>query len=162
MKKDNDILKELQDLSPELSKLKKDFDEPLPYNYFESLPEKIFDRIRTEEAKVPVWQSWLATVFQPKLRLAYAIAAVFVLGLFIMNNMDDNPPSLDDQFAELSQNELSSYVMANLDDFDGEWLANTVQLSASDELLFLDSDNEAIEEYLLEEMDDMEFDEIIL
>ena len=162
MKKDKNISKELKEFAPELSKIKKDHLEDLPTNYFEALPEKIFDRIRKEEATVPAWQTWMAAIFQPKLKVVYAIAAVVVFGLFLTTDRGENSESLEIQFADLSEQDLSNYVLANLEDFEGDWFATNVNLSESDDVLILDSDYESIEEYLLEEMDDLEYDGIIL
>ncbi len=162
MKKDKNILKELEELAPRLSKLKKEQADDVPHHYFEALPEKIFDKIRKEEEKIPAWRVWLAQAFQPKLRVAYAIAAAVVLGLFIMNSQNVNPESLEMQFAELSEQDLNNYVLANLEDFDDSWLSTNYVPSESDDVLFLDTDIETIEEYLLEEMSDLEYDGVIL
>ena len=162
MKKDNDILNELKKLSPELSKLKKLPQDEVPHQYFEALPEKIFSRIRKEDEKKPVWQVWLDNAFRPKLRIAYAIAAAVVLSLLIFNNPGEQATSLDVQLAEISDQELDNYVLANLNDFDDDWFTNNIITDDTDDLFFLDTDNETIEEYLINEMGDLEYDEVIL
>ena len=162
VEKDKDILKELNELAPNLSKLPKKEQGNVPYNYFETLPEKVFERIRKQN-KAPKWVQIFASLWQPKLIPAYAMAVIIGFGIFwIANQGATTVCDLDCELAQIDENVLNEYVIAHLDDFDYNIIETSYNLSGSEEVLYLDTDNETIENYLIEEMSDLEYDGIIL
>ena len=162
MKKDKNIQKELEELSPKLSKISKNNLDIVPYNYFESLPNRIFSEIRKNKSKNKTWMDWLSIIFQPKLVPAYVIAGILVLGVIWVFNQNSNSFSLDNEMTQLNEEDISGYVLANLDDFNNEWLEINYTPSETDKLLFIDSEIDEIGDYLLEEMSDLEYDGIVL
>ena len=163
MEKDKDILKELNELAPNLSKLPKKGKGKVPFNYFETLPEKVFDKIRKEEeAKSSKWMTWLRSLWAPKLIPAYAMAAIVGLGIFWFAEQGNEHCDLDCEFAQIDEAALSDYIFANLDDFNDHMIETNYLPSGNEELLYLDTDDETIENYLLDEMSDLEYEGVIL
>ncbi len=163
------IREELEELSPFLSKMKGKGDGmKMPEGYFDQLSENVLKQIHQEgvqEAPVekpagPNWLDRLAegfwALFQPRLAVAFAtVALLLAAGWFLLRQ-----PA-----TELDADELESYIVANLDGFDTEMLME-VSFENEDWNLLQDTDwnDEAIEEYLedhLDEIDDLDLENLL-
>ena len=162
MEKDKNIQEELKDLAPRLSKLPKQLHEGVPYNYFESLPNKILSQVRDEEQTDSVWQKWLANIWQPKLVPIYVTACVIAFGVFWLTNQSTSTFNFDAEMSELNAEDVDQYILANISDFDINIVETSYYSMETDDLMFLDSEDDEIEEYLLDEMTDLEYDGIVL
>jgi len=138
MKKD--ILKELQEQSPMLARLKEKpegFD--VPTDYFAKMEAELWDKVKPIEAPVAApasgKTSWLdnlidqvSWLLQPRMALQLAsVALVLFVGFFAWNR---TAAPATDVLADLTADEASAYILANLDDYDTESL---IEASFGDE-----------------------------
>jgi hypothetical protein len=145
-KEEEDLQKELGALSPHLPSKQIN---PPPDGYFDGLPEKVIQRWNNEQQRsqyrhVVLWRS-----------VAIAVTIVgLVLGLWWMAQ----PPGTLDPSPVLALNssEAYEYVMENINDFEG--LLDHIELPTEDNINIPDSSS--IQEYLLEELDGNELEQI--
>ncbi len=130
MKNQNDIQKELQELSPLLAKLKAKAQKPeVPENYFQSLPNQVWEQIKLQPApQRPVappnaWErllSYFQMLLQPRVAVSLATFVILITaGVYFLNN---NMPTTDNQ--DLTAEEITAYINDNLSQFDTEMLMN--------------------------------------
>lgn len=132
MKEEEDIKKELEGLSPLLSKIPKDRKKGygIPKDYFSNFEDKLMSAIDadsttesdTDNNVVPFNQhkSAIISLFTNPKVLAVAAS---ILGLFLLFNTDIYKHDKQDAkqlLAALSQDETSSYILENIDQFDTE------------------------------------------
>lgn len=171
MKRKKEIQEELEKLAPQLSKLevREEFD--IPENYFSKFPEELMENLYFSEMK-PVEsvvqeeqrEYWLdsfinklAVFFQPKLAIGLAASLVLVASIYF-SKQNDNLANVS--FAQLSEEEISEYVEANLDEFDYETLYDLMDEEEQASIGSLDFGAEGIEEYLEENMDEMNWEDL--
>jgi hypothetical protein len=147
MDMDDDIRKELGELSPLLPPKQPDLP---PDGYFDSFPDQVIQQ----------WKSNEERVYQRKvlIRRWTAIAAIS-LGVMIggwwflsKSNIPSPTPALT-----LSSAEAYQYVMENINDFEG-LLEQHVQWPIEEKIMAPDSS--AVEEYLLEELQGHDVEQI--
>ena len=121
-----------------------------PPEYFEGLPEKVIQRWKEEEKgthhrKVLI-RRWIAIA---------AISLGFMMGGWWLMNQPGATTSTPP--IALSSSEAYQYVMDNIDDFDG-LMEQEVQWPADQKIIVPDS--AAAEEYLLEELQGKDIEQI--
>jgi len=144
-KEEEDLQKELGALSPHL--LPKHQVSP-PEGYFEGLPDQVLQRWKNEPQRgqyrrLVVWRS-----------VAIAVTVVgLVLGLWWMTTPSDtsSPSPL-----AMNSSDAYQYVMENIGDFEGLM----EQVSVPDENKIMLVDSSAIQEYLIEELQGNELEQI--
>ena len=164
-----EIQDELEKLAPSLSKLKKEESFEVPENYFSQLPDQILGEINlsknnTQVELVSSSISWfdqiaerLTIFFQPKMAVRFAMMIALVATVYFMNN---NTNTEVPQVAELTSTELEDYVKANLDDFETEELLNILSEGETETWTEMDIDDEDLDEYLEEIIDDLDTDDL--
>lgn len=131
----NNIDKELKELSPFLSKLKKNKKQgSLPNNYFERFEDRLMHRIQEENALTPTikktdlsfWDK-LMLLLTPKFALGFSVAMSLVIGtIFVFNNNNISNNDNNNSFSEghllanLSFEETNNYIINHIDDFSIE------------------------------------------
>ena len=161
MKEKDEIRKELEELAPGLSKIKREQPFQVPPTYFKELSEEILEKARRQPTG-PVWlnslSEWMGSLLTPQ-RLAWQLAAIAVLvvaGIWIIrsNQQVDDLPNI----ADLSVEEMQDYVSNNVGEFDVDILLEESNLTYIDVPLL---DSTAIEqEYLDEILDDLDLDDL--
>jgi len=143
----DDIRKEMGELSSHLPPKQPDL---APPGYFESIPEKVIQRWKTEEGEIHhrrvLIRRWTA--------IAAISLGVMVAGwwLFSKPNASTFTPALT-----LSSSEAYQYVMDNISDFDG-LMEQQVQWPMEEKIIVPDSS--AAEEFLLEELQGHEIEQM--
>jgi len=152
-KKDNQ--KKLEDLSPFLSKLDKKEGFSVPTNYFQKLPDEILAKVQPQEVTVSKesWLDQLWSLFSPRLAMGLATIALLLVGTVFMLNKEviQTPIASIDQ---LTDEAISTYIAANIEDFDEETL---YEIDGLDNLNILPNEIEdaALDQYLDEYIDDI-------
>ena len=157
----DEIREELESLSPFLAKMKEQEDGfEVPKNYFQSLPNQVFEKLGTEPSPLKIeqksasgfWVNPLRFLFQPKYAFALAsVALLLIASVFWINNTPE-----EGLLANLSDEEIESYIFNNIDEFDSElWMEN--DLGFDD----LDLSNEEEEEYLDDLIEDMDVEDLL-
>ncbi len=173
MKKE--IKEELKNHAPLLSGLsKKQEGYKVPEDYFARMEADLWEQIKpatktvTEAAPQTSWLdgliqqiSWL---LQPRMALQLASVALLILaGFFMMNR---NATTQPDVLADLTADEASEYLLANLDEFDTESLIELgfeeADFSAIDEALFEDAEVDDLLDELQRENIDLQTLEVYL
>lgn len=154
MKEHKNIKEELQDISPFLANLKKQDDGfDVPQNYFNTLEDNIFARIKAEE-EVEAWnisetentstisrQSWMQRIMgwfaQPQVSLSLAAMVIVGIGfaLFQMNNQSEEigiaeidwTMTSDEALASLTIDEVNQYLEENVEDFSEDLLSEAAE-----------------------------------
>ena len=170
MKKNKkEIQEELEALAPSFSKLKKEEVFKVPENYFNSLPDQIFNELNlTEEVvvkKQPLWwiklMDSLMILMQPRIAIGLATLALLFVSMFYLTS-DNGGGISNPSIVELSSTEVEEYIIANIDDFDDDLLfeiALKSELSEND-----DFEDQALDNYLdeiIDEMDDNSLEEFL-
>jgi len=117
-----------------------------PAGYFESLPDKLMHRWKDEEKRIHQRRVFI--------RRWISIAAISCGILFGAWWIVDQPPA---PFAALNSKEAYQYVMENIRDFDG-LLDQQAQWPKEEKISIPDSS--AAQEYLLEELQGNEIEQI--
>ncbi|NUN99490.1 MAG: hypothetical protein HUU01_02610 [Saprospiraceae bacterium] len=175
MKKQDDLKKELEELSPLLSKLKAQ-DNPFkaPEGYFSSLPDELMARLRHAEQPLPapVQSGWstrllefLESLIQPRLVVGFAtIALLIVAGVLWLRQESGNEVSEQlALFSDLSAEEVNAYVTENIDAFEEEELMVAVEesgIEVENSLPAIDLDAQAIEEYMEDAIHEMDEEDL--
>jgi hypothetical protein len=168
MENKDEIRKELEELSPFLSKMKKEKEGfEVPTNYFKQLPDLIMDRIQEEEApsySTAPTTNWLDQIIeriqlllQPQYAMALAsVAILIVASIFFFGQNDDlaNATTL----AEVSDDEISSYVMNNVEEFEMDLLMEVMDEEVLEEEL--ENESSGDDNYLDDIIDDLSDEEL--
>lgn len=168
MENKDEIRKELEELSPFLSKMKKEKEGfEVPANYFKQLPDLIMDRIQEEEApsySTAPTTNWLDQIIeriqlllQPQYAMALAsVAILIVASIFFFGQNDDlaNATTL----AEVSDDEISSYVMNNVEEFEMDLLMEVMDEEVLEEEL--ENESSGDDNYLDDIIDDLSDEEL--
>lgn len=159
-----EIEQELNDIAPKLGAIEKKNPFKAPDYYFQSLPDKVLERIKQN----PSWtmrlerllENFFSTIFQPRYAIPFAVCLA-VLGATVGLLKNETQPVSDfhRQLSQISTGEISDYLLENA----GEDELITLTASATEDLRithgitseeldsFLDSDinNQTIEEDFL-------------
>ena len=170
MKPNNDIRKELEEISPFLAKLKdKKEGFEVPKDYFSTLADDIMEKCLPVEGikKVPpsknrFWD-WLDNLLTPLMQPRYAMALsslVFVVffAIYLWPSVQDNAEIVAGQ--DVTREEVLTYVTDNLEDFDLELLAELdVEIDYND---LFELNEQELEEYINENvLDQMTLEELL-
>jgi hypothetical protein len=141
---EKEILEELADLSPLLGQVKKQGQQVLdqqdvPPQYFEQLPEILWQKIQSEQAldltsAVPTAarKSWmdelleqLQRLFSPRLAIGFSLVLMLMVAWFAFLQLQFNTPGLVEQnsipgIQDVPEDELYRYVLTNIEDYATE------------------------------------------
>lgn len=171
MKNNEAIKKELEELSPLLSKIKaQESKMEVPENYFDALPDQIWEQIKLmpqpERAKPSIswWaklQAGMQNLWQPRLAVGLATFAVLIVaGIYFLQPNDTTDP-----FDQLTAEEVTAYMSQNVEEFDAAMLVDAMGdnvnvgiLSSSD---FDDAEIEQLLNKVIEEMDEASIEDLL-
>jgi hypothetical protein len=175
---DDDLRKELEELSPHLLKLKEQGEAfRLPDYYFQTLQAQVFEKIQTEESaagtrKVLPGSNWLNQIMeqlqvlmQPRWALSLATMALLIaigIGWMYQQNQATNQ-NLNTELAKLDPQTLDAYIQDNLYEFDTETLMEFASKKDS-QLNFDEMNPEELDQYLdenLQELDEETIKELL-
>lgn len=132
MNRKEEIKKELEELSPNLAKLKKGNPFRVPANYFEQLPDQIMEQAKwtrveksVEEVSAVSWLDRIKSAFVFLLKPQVALAALGIVAItwtviFTMNETEEGGMVLADQSIDAV---TDAYVLDHIDEFEIEDLA---------------------------------------
>lgn len=174
MKNQDDVKKELQELSPLLAKLKEK-EQPLevPENYFDALPDQIWEQIKLMPQSEctqsqPAW--WerimigLQTLLQPRVAIGLATFAVLIVaGIFMLK--PDAEDHSEDLFASLSAEEVTAYMSQNIHEFDTDMLINAASAYPDMNIFmgaeFDDAEVDQLLDEVIKDLDDETLEELL-
>ena len=166
MKDRDDIQQELEKLSPELAKLRQ---QPTrspgpPPGFFDSLADRVLERA-TAEDKRPlnvVWRNRSRSKGQWVTWLAVAAAALLVLSVSLYIFSPSVRP--EESLAGLSDAEARAYIEGNIDEFSINLMLEAELVQTDDQAppagIIPDLEQEEVEEYLYELLEDEELQEL--
>jgi hypothetical protein len=172
MKNKDDIQKELQELSPFLSKLKAQEKQPeVPENYFYALPDQLWEQIKLQPAperfvqQPSAWERFLRSVqilLQPRIALSLAtFAALVVAGIYFLQPQTTTSSTSGDLTAE----DITNYIDNNLHEFDTDLLIQATADLPNQSLLptenLSDDDIDAMMKELVKEVDEKTIEELL-
>ncbi len=165
--KNNDIKKELQELSPLLSTLKEQ-QAPfrVPEGYFDTLQDDVWIRIQAEqalpekakEAQASKWASILSAwqvLLSPRLAITFAtLTIVITAGIFWFSSQEQE---IENPLAMLTASEAAAYIQENIHEFDTELLIQVSTTYPDLNIILENNLNEKeIEQYLQEVIDELD------
>jgi hypothetical protein len=172
MKNRDDIQKELQELSPFLSKLKAQEQQPeVPENYFHALPDQLWEQIKLQPARErfvqqpSVWERFLQSLqifLQPRVAVSLTTFAVlFAAGIYFLQ-----PPVTQQSTAgNLTAEEITNYIGNNLHEFDTDLLIQATADLPNQSLLptenLSDDEIDAMMKELVKEVDEKTLEELL-
>ncbi|MFN0276437.1 MAG: hypothetical protein ACKVPJ_11860 [Chitinophagales bacterium] len=119
------IEKELQEVSPLVKNALQNLHQQVPEGYFDKLEKEIFEKtIGRKNTKVISLRSWLL--------YATSAVAVFSLVFFGVRWMQEKPPvmvSFEVQIAQLSSQELETFILENIKEIETDMLFETEYVS---------------------------------
>ena len=151
------INKELEGLSPKLSKLRKSVEVPeLPSNLFHNMQQIVIQELKTEVKKSPALQkeAWWKFIFKPVPALAFAsFMALIAVGIFFNNETATEVLAIDN----VSDDEILAYIDSNIEDFESTSL---IEITEDGDELFLDTnyDDDEVNDYLDNNFDNIDDD----
>ena len=177
MKRTDEIRDELKDIAPLLSEMDKKEVFKVPKDYFEALPDKILDQVRTETSSrpqkaadpVPGWIRQLAAMFdillQPKYALSLASIGLLILAaVYIVPWSGENPGTMVEADVP-SAEDISQYIAAHIEEFDTDLLLELTENETFDrQTLTQPQDDTNIDEYIdeiIDELDDGDLEDIL-
>lgn len=154
MDRKDEIKKELEELSPILSKLKKENPFEVPSNYFQQLPNQIMEQAKLTPVEKSIRkESWLDRIVASFAFMLRPQVALGLLGLVAITWTAIYTLQPDETIAPIAvsqeiEEEADEYILENIEDFDVDDLA---QLAFGEEI-----------DYLIDSGDDLEFDDATL
>jgi hypothetical protein len=158
MEENQNPMEELNDLSPFLAELKKQKTVPIfktPLFYFDTLQDKVFEKLDDNPTivvtKTSTWAERLQQWFwQPNFIWALSATTILAIaGTFWFQYQSKNAPTIP---TLANQEEVHQYITANLDDFEDELLAEYHDLQENKDFK-LNLTTEELEHYLNEVSD---------
>lgn len=133
----------------------------VPEGYFEDLSGAIMDKVNTaqeaprDEGKIrPLNASW-----RKPLSYAAAIALILIVSLFLLQNRHSNDEIAEDWVQEISLEEIESYVLENLYEFEeDDFLSEDLHLET--DILEGSFEEGELESLLPEMLDDIDMETI--
>ncbi|MFN7116770.1 MAG: hypothetical protein ACK4TA_08205 [Saprospiraceae bacterium] len=174
MKKQDDIQKELQALSPLLAKLKAKEQKPeVPENYFQSLPNQVWEQIKLQPAperptaKTSAAQhllNRLQTLLQPRIAVSLATFIILIIaGIYFINPFVNSSEIADNQ--ELTAGEITKYINDNLAQFDTELLMQATSDVSDESILpageFSEEEVDVMMEEIIKDLDTKTLEEML-
>lgn len=169
MENQDDIQKELAELSPKLRQIKeKGAGFKVPDNYFKQLPDDLLQQLAAEaapsKAVQPHWLDQLLApiiwILQPRYAMALASGLILIVAAYFLLR----PQAVDEVFVQdLTETEISNYIADNIEDFDLNLLieAGGVELDMVPEVTSPEAPiEEELDEYLDEIIEDLDLDEL--
>ncbi len=152
------VKKELEELSPFLLKAKQKIkeDEDIPFRYFETLPEKVIDRITDEKANPASLRDQIMHLFATRKRYVWAFATLFVAALVGTLFLLKPSQSVESQLANIDVHDIKLYLAAHASELDEDQLLQlTRDLHPSNVLQLSDEDMKTVlDEYLYQTQND--------
>lgn len=167
MKRPNeDIRKELEELSPHLLKLKEQGDGfHIPDDYFQRMQKEVLEKVQGGSQTAAVKNiGWLDRffeplqfLFQPRWALTLAsIALLIALGaVWLFQSQPSAGSELSAELAKLDPESLNAYIQANLHEFDTETLLEFAS-NQENQPSFEDLTPEDLDQYLDEVIQEMD------
>ena len=166
---DDDLRKELEELSPRLLKLKEQGEAfRLPDHYFQSLQAQVFEKIQAEERAEDSSQAlpgsnWLNQIMeqlqvlmQPRWAISLAtLALLIVVGIGLYQQNQVTGQNLNTELAKLDQQTLDAYIQDNLHEFDTEILMEFASKKDS-QLNFEEMNPEELNQYFDENLQELD------
>jgi hypothetical protein len=146
MEKEDDIRSEMSSLSPLIPPKQ---EHSPPHEYFESLPERVLQRWKKEETVTP----FRKVLIRRWITIAAISIGALLGGWWILHS--SNTSAVTPALA-LSSSEAYQYVMDNIGDFEN--LMEHVQWPNEEKIMI--SDSSAVQEYLLEELQSNDIEQI--
>jgi hypothetical protein len=167
MDKKHEITKELKDIAPRLSELKKEKEGfQVPENYFGQMQREVFERINKDAELTVVTKNprTIPLFRQPRFWLKVAGFAL-VLATATLLLLPDNNGHTDNYLAGFTPDEATEYINNNLDEFDLEDMLEVAQLDpvelfTPDNAAASDLPQEVLDEYIDEILDDFDLEEL--
>lgn len=175
---DDDLRKELEELSPRLLKLKEQGAAfRLPDHYFQTLQAQVFEKIQAEESAAGSRQAlpgsnWFNQIMeqfqwltQPRWALSLATVALLItVGIgWMYQQSQATSQNLNTELAKLDQQTLEDYIQDNLHQFDTETLMEFASKKDS-KLNFEEMNPEELNQYFdenLQELDEETIKELL-
>jgi len=158
------IQDELKDIAPLLSEMDKSQEGfNLPHLYFETLQDKVMNRLTEKPEQESRFSRFFKTLLQPR----YAIVLGSVLVLLLATTLFLRPADAEntDILASISTEELSSYLDENIDDFDLDMLMEDNATSTLDFSDGMDFDLNELEEYIdndfIDQLEDQTLEDLL-
>lgn len=163
---DEDIRKELEELSPHLLKLKGQGDGfRLPEDYFQRMQKEVLEKVQDSSQPAAAKNiGWLDRLLgplqflsQPSWALSLAtIALLITLGtVWLYQNQATPGTELSAELAKLDPDSLNAYIQANLHEFDTETLLEFAS-NQENQPSFEDLTPEELDQYLDEAIQEMD------
>lgn len=145
----NNLNDELKKLSPLLNKLQRKEKLPeVPNGYFEGLSDTMWKQLQKEQPK-PAFSIWKNNSVYSLLAAACIIAIVSLIGLRYFSSQNSNT-DWDKAFASLSDEEVNSYIVNNIENFDHYELIDKNEISNYPEnaIEAMELEDEDLENYI--------------
>lgn len=160
-----DILKELEGLAPNLSRLNKADDGfRVPPAYFREMERELAGKLGVGQKRQPVFGRFLSSLARVlEHRTAYRLAAIGLVvaaGVWLLWPAGS---TRDVAMDEVSVEELHAYISDNLDDFEMDLLYELASSEGSETELNIPSDfseGEEFDQYLDEMIDDLDLSDL--
>ena len=116
-----EIEQELNDIVPKLGAIEKKNPFKAPDYYFQSLPDKVLERIKQS----PSWtmrlerllDNFFTTIFQPRYAIPFAVCLVAVgAAVGFLKNEAQPVSDFHQQLSQISTHEISDYLLENAND----------------------------------------------
>ncbi|MEL6635867.1 MAG: hypothetical protein AAFW73_00335 [Bacteroidota bacterium] len=169
MNRKEEIRKELEELSPLLSKLDKDNPFEVPYGYFDKMQREVLQQVKEPQvspARPGIW-AWLFGN-QRSGRLGLGVISLLVVataGFFYWSAPNvANPLAGSEAGGEASwEQAAAAYLTANIDELDDDLLADLVvdRGTAEDGTPQEGALDEQLMEEILNELDDLEIEDLL-
>lgn len=176
MNTNDNIQDELKELAPQLSKLKKENPFEVPAHYFQQLPGKVMEQVEPQ-GTASWWQTldthiqtWLDSWLKPRYMMpAFAMMLILIAGghLFNLFTTTNGSGQLTIVTMEdIPEEALEEYVYAYVDEYDLAMLEDysmTQQIDDETNTEWTDGiSDEALEDYLQYNIDDLNISEALL
>jgi hypothetical protein len=166
----SEVQKELQELSPFLAQMRKqDAGFTVPENYFKDLTGEILQKTIATETKLKgtsngrLWDflSSLQIPWQPRYAMAMAALALLIIAGLVWLRPTAGDHSLDIAWSDLSVEEMTGYVQANIQEFDLETLVEVApDMETQSILRGTEIEPDFLDNYLEEIIDDVDIEEL--
>lgn len=171
MENKDDIRKELDELAPRLSRLKKENPFQVPDYYFQGLPDKVLERVKAEP------QPWTARlenglnrtfslIFQPRYALSFATClVVLAVSIGFLKNRQTAVTPAAPQLSQISTEAIDSYILTNFDDYELASLnvnGGNMSSTAPQHMIPADISDEELNDYLHHAIDNQTLEEEFL
>ncbi len=163
MDRKEEIRKELEEISPFLSKLEKENPFEVPYGYFDKMQREVLEQTKGENpaaASVSIWKQISAFMLQPRMAMGgLAIVLVAWSGLFLWRQQEVVEPLADQEWVL----EANAYIAANIDEFDDELLSELVfeAYASTEESTDVEAEEEQLMNEILDELEDVDIEDLL-